>query len=79
MVDNIFMKEKYIVDRIQSEYYVLETPNGGMINLPKDEVSKQLKEGDVLYKIGDTYSLSEEETKKRMDEIEELMKGMWEE
>ncbi|MEG1286452.1 DUF3006 domain-containing protein [Clostridium sp.] len=73
------MKEKYIVDRIESEYYILETPNGEMINIPKDKFSKSLKEGDVLYKIGSTYSFSEEETKKRMDEIEELMKGMWEE
>lgn len=78
-VDNIFMKEKYIVDRIESEYYILEASSSEMIKIPKSKVREPLKEGDVLYRIGEEYIFSKEATKKRIDEINELMKGMWEE
>ena len=50
-----------------------------MIKIPKSKVREPLKEGDVLYKIGEEYIFNKEATKKRIDEIKELMKGMWEE
>lgn len=76
-VDNIFMKNAYIVDREEGEYYVLESPNGDMINVHKNEIQMSLKSGDILYKKDDKYYYSEEMTQKRKNDIRELMKGIW--
>ncbi len=76
-VDNIFMKDVYIVDRKEGEYYVLESPNGDMINVHKDKILMSLKSGDILYRKDDKYYYSEEMTQKHKNDIKELMKGIW--
>lgn len=75
--DEKFMKNAYIVDREEEKYYVLEAPNGDMINVLKSSVETSLKSGDVLYKKDDKYYYSEEMTQKRKNDIKELMKGIW--
>lgn len=75
--DKKFMKNAYIVDREEEKYYVLEAPNGEMINVLKSSIETSLKSGDVLYKKDDKYYYSEEMTQKRKNDIKELMKGIW--
>ncbi len=75
--DEKFMKNAYIVDREEEKYYVLEAPNGDMINVLKSSIETSLKSGDVLYKKDDKYYYSEEMTQKRKNDIKELMKGIW--
>lgn len=75
--DEKFMKDAYIVDREEEKYYVLEAPNGDMINVLKSSIETSLKSGDVLYKKDDKYYYSEEMTQKRKNDIKELMKGIW--
>lgn len=71
------MENAYIVDREEEKYYVLEAPNGDMINILKSSIEASLKSGDVLYKKDDKYYYSEEMTQKRKNYIKELMKGIW--
>lgn len=75
--DNIFMKNAYIVDRKEGEYYILESPSGDMINVHESEVHMSPKDGDVLYKKENKYYYSKEMTKQRKNDIKELMKGIW--
>jgi len=71
------MKEIYIVDRKEDKYYILESSNGKMINVNKDEIQKSLKEGDVVYKKNNKYYYDENETQRRKKDIRESMNEMW--
>lgn len=71
------MKEIFIVDRFEGEYVVVETPQKEVINIKKSLVDNDVKEGDCLIKVGDNFIIDIEETKKRKEEISNLMKGMW--
>lgn len=68
----------YIVDRIEENIIVLQDENGYMINLNKNNVDGNVKEGDCLRKENNRFLLDKEETKKRKIRIDKLMKGMWE-
>lgn len=71
------MKEIYIVDRKEGKYYILESSDGKMINVNKDEIQKSLKEGDVVYKKNNKYYYDENETQRRKKDIRESMNEMW--
>ncbi|TGY41347.1 DUF3006 domain-containing protein [Clostridium sartagoforme] len=68
----------YTVDRIEGSYAVLEDNEENIINVEIINVKGDLKEGKVLYKKDDLYFIDEEETKKRNEEINNLLKGLWE-
>ena len=61
--------KKIIVDRIEGHFIVCEDEKENILELKKDDVIGDVKEGDVLDKAL---------TEKRKKEIEDLMKGMWE-
>ena len=69
--------EKWIVDRIEEEYVVIE--NGKeIINLSKNEINFEIKEGDVLSKDEDgKFTLDYEETISRKEYIENITKDLW--
>lgn len=72
------MKE-LIVDRIEGHFIVCEDKNEKILELNKDDVIGDVKEGDVLVKGKDGKFFSDKAlTMKRKKEIEDLMKGMWE-
>lgn len=71
------MKEIFIVDRIDGDYFVIETPEEDIINVEKYLVDDEAKEGSCLVKKDDRFIVDIEETKKRKEEMEDLMKGMW--
>lgn len=68
---------RYIIDRIESDFIICEDEVGNMINLKKDLVKGILREGSVILKRDNKYNISETETNKRKKEIENLMEGMW--
>lgn len=73
------MKEAfYTVDRIEGSYAILEDKEENIINVEIRNIKGNLKEGDVLYKKDDLYFIDEEETRKRSEEINNLLKGLWE-
>lgn len=74
------MKEKeYIVDRIEGNYVILEGKEGNLFNVEKSDIIGNAKEGDLLYKKDKIYFIDVEATKRRKEEIDNLMKGLWEE
>lgn len=68
----------YIVDRIEGSIIVVEDQDGNIINLNKNKVNGQIKEGDCLREENEKFFLDREKTKERKIKIEKLMKGMWE-
>lgn len=71
--------KKYIVDRIEGDYVILEGEQGNLFNVKKSDMIANVKEGDILYKKDNIYFIDDEATKRRKEEIDNLMKGLWEE
>lgn len=71
--------KKYIVDRIEGDYVILEGEQGNLFNVKKRNMIANVKEGDILYKKDNIYFIDDEATKRRKEEIDNLMKGLWEE
>ncbi|WP_291707653.1 DUF3006 domain-containing protein [Clostridium sp.] len=76
---NTMEKKEYVIDRIEDGYFVLEGLEGNIFNVEKKYIADDAKEGDILYKKDDFYYIDNEATKLRKEEIDKLMKGLWEE
>lgn len=70
---------KYIVDRIEENYVVLENGKDNVFNVKKSDIIGNIKEGDIVYIKDNLYFIDEKATKVRKEEIDNLMKGLWEE
>lgn len=71
------MNEKYIIDRVEEEYAILEKENGDMCKILSENIEGNFKEGDILVKEGESFKIDEEFTKLRKDKINNIMKDMW--
>ena len=69
--------EKYIVDRVEGDFAVLEKESGGTIDVPKKDIP-DAKEGDVLILENGIYKVSLEETQRRKELIAEKMRKLFE-
>ena len=76
---NTMEKGKYVIDRFEENYAVLEDLEGSIFNAEKRYIDKEAKEGDILYKKDNFYYIDNEATRLRKEEIDKLMKGLWEE
>lgn len=72
-------RKEYIVDRIEGNYVILEDKEGKLFNVKKNDIIGMVKEGHILYKKDSLYYIDNEATKLRKEEIDNLMKGLWEE
>lgn len=70
--------EKYILDRVEENYAILESENGKMIEINIDNIDGNSREGDILIKEGDKFIVSELLTKERKDKIKDMMNDIWE-
>ena len=68
-----------IVDRLEEEYIVCEDENKNIVNILKDEVEDEVKEGDRLIFVDGKYIVNKEKTKDRKEYIQDLIKDLWEE
>lgn len=68
--------EKYVIDRCEENFFVLEKEDGTTIDVEKSLIPGG-KEGDVATFENGEYHLLEEETKKRKDIISEKMKRVF--
>lgn len=75
----IMKKREYIVDRIESNYAILEIESNKLISVKKSDIIGNVKEGDILFKEDNFYFIDEEATKLRRENINTMMKGLWEE
>ena len=69
--------EKYIVDRFEGEFAVLEKKEGGTFDVPKSEI-KDAKEGDIVILKDGIYVVDAEETQKRKKFMAEKIKRLFE-
>ena len=72
------MEEKYIVDRFEENYAVIETKEKKMRNVNKKDLPKDIKSGDVLVNKDGKYKILKEETEKRTNYIKKLTNDLWE-
>ena len=73
------MKDKYIIDRIEEEYVVIEKENSKINTISKDSIKGDFKEGDILINRGEYFEIDKTFTFNRRKEINDIMKDMWEE
>lgn len=70
---------KFIIDRFEEEFAVCENEKGIMVNVSRNKLPKEAKEGDVLIIENENTYIDVEETEELRKEIEELTKDIWEE
>lgn len=66
------------IDRFEEEFAVVEFDDRKVVNILKDKLPKEAKEGDVLKFNEDIITIDYKETEKRRKEIEELTKDLFE-
>lgn len=69
--------ERYIVDRFQEDFIVLERETGGSINI-KRELLPHVQRGDVLTEENGVFLIDEQETLERKTRIYEKMNKLFE-
>ena len=70
-------KEHFVIDRIENEVIAIETKDKKIININKNKIFGEFKEGDILIKIEEKYYVDKEESKRKTEEMNNLMKGLW--
>jgi transcription elongation factor len=65
-----------IIDRFEGEFAVVELENMKMLNIEKNKLPKEVKEGYVI-NIENEITIDYIETDKRKNKIEELTKDLW--
>lgn len=69
--------EKFSVDRIEGDFYILESENKVYIDIPKNQV-ENAKEGDIVFLSSDgIYRVDFEETEKLKKELYELQNSIF--
>lgn len=71
------MSRSFIIDRIEGSFAVTESNDGTMVNIPENKIIGEFKEGDILVEDSEFFKVDSELTKKRKEEIERMMKNMW--
>lgn len=68
--------EKYIIDRFEGDFAVLEKEDGGTVDVKK-ELLKNACEGDAVIFENGEYIIDAVETQKRRKNIEEKMRKLF--
>lgn len=68
---------KVIIDRFEGVYAVCEKENSEMIDIEKDRLPLDTKEGDVLIISEGNIRIDEIETKNREEKIKKMMDDLW--
>lgn len=63
---------KYIIDRFEGEFAVIEAENKKMYNIQKEILPSDVKEGDVILIV-----IDRDATNKRKDKIAKMMNDLW--
>jgi hypothetical protein len=67
-----------IIDRFEENLAVCEREDGKIINIERNMIPQDAKEGDVLVVDENRIFIDREETLKRRKKIEEMTKNLWE-
>lgn len=69
---------KGIIDRFEGKFVIVECDDRVRVEISRDLIPKNAREGDCLVQLGDKYVLDVGETQRRKNEIEKLAKELWE-
>lgn len=70
--------EEFTVDRFEENIAVLENrKTGKMTNIPKENLPKETKTGDILKKINGKYFIDNTKTEEVEKRIENKMNNLW--
>lgn len=58
---------KYIIDRFEGNFAIVELENGNFIDIPKEAIPKEAKESDII-----NITIDKEDTAKRKADIRKL-------
>ena len=70
--------EKFIVNRIEHNFVVLEDYKREIILIDINLFNKKPKDGDIVIKYNNLFYINYNYTREREEKINSLMKGMWE-
>ena len=73
------MDEKYIIDRVEGNYAIVEKENGDMYRISIKNIKGNFNEGDILIVRDEYFEIDKKFTLNRKNEINNSMKNMWEE
>ena len=68
---------KVTIDRFEGNFAVCEQADRTMIDIPKDKIPPEAKEGDILIIKGDDIKIDASGTTKRKKNIDKLMNDLW--
>lgn len=68
---------RVVIDRFEENYAVCEKEDRTMINLERKLLPKEAKEKDILVLQNGAIFIDSSATQERKNEIDELMKDMW--
>lgn len=68
---------KYIIDRIEGNYAVCETEQGLYVSIDRRLLPAEAKEGDVIIRKADKFTIDIEETKNIKEKIKKLTEELW--
>jgi hypothetical protein len=71
-------KMKGIIDRFEGEFVIVEWDDRGRVEISRNLIPKNAREGDCLVQLGDKYIIDEGETQRRKCEIKKLANDLWE-
>lgn len=68
---------KIIIDRFEGNYAVCETEEKKFIDIPKSDIPEGAKEGDILTKTDNGYSIEKAETETKREEVKKRMNRLF--
>jgi hypothetical protein len=68
---------KVTIDRFEDDFVICEKDDRTMINIKKDKIPTNAKEGDILIIQGDNIKIDSDATIKRKGKIDSLMNDLW--
>jgi hypothetical protein len=68
---------RMVIDRFEGDYVVCERDDRTMLNINKNKLPAEAKEGDVLIVDGDAISIDLMETSKRKEQANQLMEKLF--
>ena len=71
------MDMRLVIDRFEGMYAVCELENGEFADVPKEDIPKEAKEGDILIKTDNGYCVEKEETEAKRKEIKQRMNRLF--
>ncbi|WP_242851750.1 DUF3006 domain-containing protein [Caloranaerobacter sp. TR13] len=75
-IGGIFIKGT--IDRFEGKYAIVELENLKIINILKDKLPQNAKEGDVVVIKDNEYYIDIEETQRRKEQIEKVFEDLFE-